>query len=300
LFGVTSGSPVRLAQAQSPIGHPQLITWTNAAEGPHTLFAVATDSGGLRSTSAPINIRLYASLVTPGSQWRFLDDGSDQGTAWRGLAANDSSWALGRAQLGFGDGDEVTVVRSDRADGSRIITYYFRQLFAVDDPSSYSNLLLRVLRDDGAVAYLNGNEVFRSNMPANAPITFTTLASSTVPAEDESTRFYAMDVNPALLSAGNNVLAVEVHQANATSSDISFDAELLGMRPPPPVALKILRSGNQVVIGWPASAYAYSLQASPDLFANWLSVTNVPSSNGTQASVSLAIDTGKRFFRLIR
>src|SRR6185295_1874260 len=49
-------------------------------------------------------------LVPKGALWKYLDNGSDQGTAWRAPAFNDSTWASGPAQLGFGDGDEATAV----------------------------------------------------------------------------------------------------------------------------------------------------------------------------------------------
>lgn len=77
--------------------------------------------------------------------------------------------------------------------------------------------------------YLNGVEAFRTNMPAG-PITFATLASSAVGGTDEST-FQEASVDPALLVDGANVVAVEIHQAAAGSSDVSFDLELLGRGP---------------------------------------------------------------------
>jgi hypothetical protein len=90
----------------------------------------------------------------------------------------------------------------------------------VDDPAKFSSLSLEVLRDDGCVVYLNGQEVARYNMPPGT-ITYTSPAVS---ASD-----YAWDpaINiPNLLVPGLNVIAVEVHQANLTSSDVSLDLRL--------------------------------------------------------------------------
>ena len=47
-------------------------------------------------------------LVEAGSIWNYVDDGSDQGTAWYGIGFDDSGWVSGPAELGYGDGDEVT------------------------------------------------------------------------------------------------------------------------------------------------------------------------------------------------
>ena len=160
-------------------------------------------------------------LVPTGAIWRYLDNGSDQGTAWRGTSFNDSSWASGPAQLGYGDGDESTVVSFGPDSANKYITTYFRRTFNVADAAAYQSAVLRVLRDDGAVVYLNGTEIFRSNMPGGN-IGYRTLASAAI----DDTSFHQAGVNPALLVSGNNVLAVEIHQANGTSSDISFDLQL--------------------------------------------------------------------------
>src|SRR6185436_10434341 len=93
------------------------------------------------------------------------------------------------------------------------------------DPSVYTNLLVRLRRDDGAIVYLNEVEIFRSNMPLG-PVTATTLARTSAP--DDGNSFFAALVSPSLINIGDNQLAVEVHQSAVTSSDISFDLEFLG------------------------------------------------------------------------
>jgi calcineurin-like phosphoesterase family protein/purple acid phosphatase-like protein len=163
-------------------------------------------------------------LIADGADWTYLDDGSDQGTAWRETAFDDSTWAVGPAQLGYGDGDEATVVSFGPDAGNKFITTYFRHTFTVADPGAIAGLTLSLLRDDGAVVYLNGTEVMRTNMPGGT-ITAATIASSTVSGSNES-RFFKVAVDAGLLAVGDNVLAVEVHQRSATSSDLSFDARL--------------------------------------------------------------------------
>jgi hypothetical protein len=160
-------------------------------------------------------------LVPTGAVWKYLDNGSDQGTAWRAAGFNDLSWASGPAQLGYGDGDESTVVSFGPDAANKYVTTYFRRSFNVADAAAYQSAVLRVLRDDGAVVYLNGTEVFRSNMPGGT-VGYRTLASAAI----DDLAFHQASINPALLVTGNNVLAVEIHQANGTSSDISFDLEL--------------------------------------------------------------------------
>ena len=165
-------------------------------------------------------------LVLPGSTWKYLDDGSDQGSAWSQAGFVDSGWSAGPGQLGYGDGDEATVVSFGPNANNKYITTYFRHAFSVANPASYLSVTLNLLRDDGAVIYLNGIEVARSNMPAG-PINFTTQASTAVSGSAEAT-FFPFHFDPLLLLPGQNLLAVEIHQSGPTSSDISFDLGLVG------------------------------------------------------------------------
>ena len=83
------------------------------------------------------------------------------------------------------------------------------------------------------MVYLNGAEVWRSNMPAApAVITYATSASSAQSNADEDAfwpRAWTMVATPNLLQAGENTIAVEVHQISTSTSDISFNAELLAV-----------------------------------------------------------------------
>lgn len=87
-------------------------------------------------------------------------------------------------------------------------------------------MTLRLLRDDGAVVYLNGVEVWRTNMPAGS-VGHLTPASVAIGGADESI-FVQTTISPSLLLNGTNVLAIELHQSGGTSSDISFDLQLIG------------------------------------------------------------------------
>src|SRR5688572_6978419 len=165
-------------------------------------------------------------LIPAGSVWRYNDSGTNLGTTWRGVAYNDSAWASGPAQLGYGDGDEATVISYGNNPNNRRITYYFRRSFTVTNPAILASLAVRFVRDDGCVIYLNGVEVTRSNMPTGT-ITYNTRATTAVGGADESA-WQEVPVDPSRLVAGTNVIAVEVHQQSATSTDVSFNLELRG------------------------------------------------------------------------
>ncbi len=168
-------------------------------------------------------------LIPAGSMWKYLDNGSDQGTAWRESAFDDSAWAQGLAQLGYGDGDEATVISYGADPNNKHITAYFRTTFNIANPADFTQLNFHLLRDDGAVIYLNGQEVVRSNMPDGA-INYLTLPPLTMNLVIEN-QFHPYQTDTSALVAGTNVLAVELHQSAGTSSDTGFDLVMTAITP---------------------------------------------------------------------
>jgi hypothetical protein len=154
-------------------------------------------------------------LVRKGDAWRYRDDGGLPATDWADPDYDDSSWPTGKAELGYG-GNPVTVLESTA-------TAYFRHAFEVDDPGFFRRLLLRLQRDDGAIVYLNGREIYRVNLPAGS-VTVDTNATKDVAGLEEEV-FFPVNLSPSLLRAGKNVLAAEVHQA-LQGTGLGFDLEL--------------------------------------------------------------------------
>jgi len=168
-----------------------------------------------------------AVLIPFGSAWKYRDNGSNQGTAWRATSFNDATWASGPAELGYGDGDEATVVSYGTSSSNKYITTYFRKTFTIANAALFQGYRIRLKRDDGAVVYANGTEVERMNMPLGT-ISYTTLAPSSISGTDEST---ARDIflPPSQFQTGTNSIVVEIHQNAANSSDITFDLELTAL-----------------------------------------------------------------------
>lgn len=170
------------------------------------------------STSTTSSTTTAGALIPQGSDWRYRDSGVEDGGAWRSLAFDGSQWPSGRAVLGYGNGDEKTVL----APGH--IGYAFRRSFDVADPAAVNSLTLRTVRDDGIVVWLNGVEVWCDNMPAGS-VTMNTPASGCVGGSDESA-WHSVTLPKSALATGRNVLAVSVHNCSSTSSDARFDLEL--------------------------------------------------------------------------
>ncbi len=164
-------------------------------------------------------------VVPFGTQWTYWSEAEAVGTGWQSADFDDGAWATGTAPLGYGNGNEVTVVDYGEDPANKPITTYFRTTFEIDNPQDFEALRFYLVGDDGAVVYLNGQEVYRSNMP-DGEIDSQTVASEGVKSADESVIHEAL-LSPEFLQAGENTLAVEVHLIGPASADMRMDANLV-------------------------------------------------------------------------
>ena len=221
----------------SDTNSPYSLTWSNPPPGSYSLSCRFTDAGGLSAVTPAASISILPTsgtlltLLPAGAVWSYDDSGTDLLTSWRLPSYKPYHWKSGPAQLGYGDGDEATEISYGRDYQNRNITTYFRAPFS--NPALVSNLWLRLLRDDAAVLYLNGSEVFRNNL-SPGHIASTNLALVELGPEEENDWIVAsLPTNS--LHTGANLLAVELHQANRRTLDASFDLELTALANPLPV-----------------------------------------------------------------
>jgi len=170
-------------------------------------------------------LNAQTALISYNSSWKYLANGSNQGTAWRTTSFNDATWTTGTAAFGYGTSGITTTVSYGSNNKKKYITTYFRKTISIADVSLYSSFTLNLKRDDGAVVYINGTERYRSNMPSST-ISFSTKASSE--ATDNGTAIQTTSLSAGSLVTGTNVIAVEIHQFANNGPDLFFDLQLNG------------------------------------------------------------------------
>lgn len=264
---ITSGTVSHTTLATSGIEQewiPVVVPASNFVTGKNVI-AVEMHQNSATSSDLTFDLQLLgASTVPPaisyGSSWKYFDLGSRPAN-WEGVAFDDASWATGNGELGYGDGGEATLVSYGGDANNKYPTTYFRKTFTVADPAAFANFQLNLIRDDGAVIYLNGVEIVRSNMPAGV-IGNGSFASSNIAGTAETTPI-SYSIPTSYFLSGNNVIAVEVHQDDVSSSDLSFDLELkgVGTAPANPVVLaaneqwKYLDDGSNQGSSWKNPAF---------------------------------------------
>lgn len=208
---------------------------TTAFMAGNNVIAVEMHQNAINSSDLSFDMELVGnpistvSLLPFGANWKYLDNNT-RPAGWETTGFSDAAWAAGNAELGYGDGGEATVVSYGPDAANKYITTYFRKVVNIANPSTYASIMLNLVRDDGAVVYVNGVEVVRSNMPAGA-IAHSTLAASNISGAAE-TAINTFPISTSYFVNGNNTIAVEVHQDVVNSSDISFNMELIGSLDP--------------------------------------------------------------------
>lgn len=215
---------------QSTENQRSIVSW-GATEGDFSVARTSDCCAGdgcldwrFRGTPGISNVEreaLVEPVVSLGSSWRYKDDGIEV-EGWKQSSFDDSSWRSGPAPLGYGDEGIATTIGYGADANAKHITAWFRAEFSVLGVSTVQSAVLGLRRDDAAVAYLNGQELLRTNL-AEGQVSSSTLALTSTAGVNESA-VWALPVDPSDLVEGKNVLAIELHQHAGTSSDAVMDA----------------------------------------------------------------------------
>ncbi|MGC6460130.1 MAG: lamin tail domain-containing protein [Akkermansiaceae bacterium] len=180
--------------------------------------------GSISPVATRINgsVSEVTALEFGATDWKYLDNGIDQGQAWITSGFDDSAWATGTAPLGFGTINGFPF-GGPPINPQRHVTVYFRKDLEIENPSLITDVVLSVLSDGGAIVYLNGVEVARDNMPEGA-VTFDTLALSDSNVSEGHIDEFA--IPSSAFVAGTNIIAVELHNGRVNSSDLGMAIKL--------------------------------------------------------------------------
>ncbi|MGJ8696041.1 MAG: lamin tail domain-containing protein [Verrucomicrobiaceae bacterium] len=156
-----------------------------------------------------------------GHLWKYFDLGTDPGSTWSAETFDDSTWPQGPSELGYGDDQTTEVGFIDLDPGTfgnqRNSTTFFRSTVTIPDANASYEAQIKF--DDGAVVFINGEEVYRAEVADDTPAHLTYADSNRSDENAYDTFLIPSDV----LKTGPNTVAVSIHQNSATSSDISFD-----------------------------------------------------------------------------
>lgn len=199
------GQQVKL-EAITPSGY-KFLGWKSGDESSATTQPVqetiTVDTTGLTYTNT--------------REWKYFTSADGFSSKdWRRDGFNDSDWKTGSGKMGYHDKDASsynTVIESGEK-GDHYATVYFRSTFNINDLSDINAIVARITFDDGYALYVNGNRVQASNLTD-----FSGDAFIGQWANDSTERVV---ITKDYLKEGTNIFAVEVHQHEAKSSDLTL------------------------------------------------------------------------------
>ena len=238
--------------------------------------------------------------------WKYMTANLD-GVAWTARGYDDSSWTGSGPGLLWVDDNgpnaniPVTLSTEMPEDpnnpGYPFLTYYFRTHFTFTNTVSGVTVQLEAYVDDGAVFYLNGTEIYRLRMPAAPTTIYNSTLALTYPCSGDATCPDDVSLSGPLITTnlvvGDNVLAVEVHNFNAYSPDVTFGLSAACMVPYiSKPTLSLARSNSVVTLSW--SRGGFTLQQASAITGVW---TNTPGPVISSPYTTTNSGTA-RFFRL--
>jgi len=177
-------------------------------------FLVLFASGKDRTTL----VQKWDAIITESDQWSYWVGSSEPPSDWMKSENVPVGWSSGPSGFGYGDNDDNTII-------VKTMSVFVRKSFQLDLPESVSKLLFHLDYDDGYVAYLNGVEFSRRNMGTpNSQVQYNSAATALHEAEIKSGGFPEpiwIDLDKFPLLSGENILAIQVHNYNEGSSDLS-------------------------------------------------------------------------------
>jgi hypothetical protein len=232
-----------------------LVTLNGLSAGVKYYFRVLSAAGGTQYSSScgvsSFTTTNYAGGLLFGmtQNWRYNTANLD-GVNWTATSYNDSSWPGGPGPMwadsrGFQNNGipnlpsatSGTRMPINPATTYAFNTYYLRTSFVYADRLSGVTLIFSNYIDDGAVFYLNGYEIYRTNMPAGQVFNSTTTGSSICPNATCPMVFSLTGNALSNLVTGTNIMAVEVHNVQLNTADITFEGALIYTLPPPPPSI---------------------------------------------------------------
>jgi hypothetical protein len=249
-----------------------------------------------RLTSAPA--QQISTLIEFTNVWNYDQSGLDLGTAWAASDFNDADWASGAGLLGFDNTVPFPYhlpIETPLTVSSTITSYYFRTTFEFTGDVEGLSLIAYALVDDGCAIYLNGQRVGG----VRAPESFN--AATYFPGHPGAVREDIIETvvftNLSALVQGQNVLAAEVHQSFATSSDTVWGMKLFAVRPAMLIITRQPQTANHV-LGDPV-VLDVDVSGGPAFYQWQKNGQNIPGATGSILNLGIAQLSTEGHYRVL-
>lgn len=167
-----------------------------------------------------VSVAQWQTIIDKGDSWQYILPQAELPSEWKLPEFNASSWQTGNSGFGYGDNDDETIIPPT-------VSVFIRKIFTLDDISEIASAILHMDYDDGFVAYINGHEIARVGLVGKPPL-FNEHASGNAANNYEANWFRGLPIEgfeiadiQNVLHVGENCIAIQVHNVNIESSDLT-------------------------------------------------------------------------------
>ncbi|MBP7949866.1 MAG: lamin tail domain-containing protein [Verrucomicrobiales bacterium] len=237
-----SGENIRLRDNASntidEVNYGVGFPWPTSAKGGASSIELIhphlnNDLGG--SWRSSINAPDTVIIPRGASGWRYRETKSEPPSTWKEFGFDDTGaeWATGTMPMGFIGGTPFsppvtfgTALGYGGNASDRTRAYYFRKKFTLATPATLS---INIRRDDGAVVWINNEAtptVISAETAWNPPFPYTTLAPNATTSVPGLATYATFTIPASKFVAGDNIIAIQLHQSSISSSDLLIDLDL--------------------------------------------------------------------------
>jgi exopolysaccharide biosynthesis protein len=271
-YGLTTDLDL-LTSSNSALVTNHAVLLTNLTPGTGYYFTALASIGANQYVSSnyyfvTTNYVTTNALLDLTNIWKYTTANRD-GVNWTARNYDDSAWEGAGAGLLWVDingldGDIPVALNTqmpeDPNSGYPFVTYYFRTHFNFTNPVAGAALQFVGYEDDGAVFYLNGTEICRVRMPAAPEPIYNATLATVYPCAGNASCPDSFHLSGPLVTTnlltGDNVLAVEVHNYNTGSSDVTFGLAAASTAPyEARPQLNLSYSNSAVTLSWSRSGF---------------------------------------------
>lgn len=195
------------------------ITFPNTGNQVLSFEIQVADDGNLLNNTFTKNVQIVAPdnelFFAANTDWKYWASSTSPGNNWMNTDFDDNNWQVGIGKMGFGQSNIQTPLPAGFA------RYCFRKKVDIADLNAIENIYFHVMHDDGAVIFINGQEVFRTELMPLSTISHNTVARQRIN-HDLANQFITYTIDKSFFVEGENTIAIAVHNVSLNDGDLTF------------------------------------------------------------------------------
>ncbi len=219
LYNPTSSSVNLKDWSMSDSKKSQRWIFPNVEIAPNNYFVLFSSGKNKSPMTNDLLVDHWETVVQEDDLWNYFIGDKEPPSGWQNSSFDASAFPKAMGGFGYGDSDDNTILNDPTS------SVYYRTDFVVHELVQISKIVLSMDYDDSFIAFINGVEVARNNIDGRT-VTFDALANTDHEAllyTGQRPEYFELNMSnlKSILVEGINVLAIQINNVSASSTDLS-------------------------------------------------------------------------------